>query len=302
MSEAKQTHVFKEAEGCTLRADVYRPAGDGPHPVIVWMHGGALITGHRAGVSSREVPLYCGADYAMVSIDYRLAPTTKLAETIEDVRDAFAWVRAEGPDLFAADPDRLVAMGSSAGGYLTLMAGFCVEPRPRALVAVAGYGDIVGDWYSRPDPFYRRQPLIEEQAARAAVGAEPTVGTPDRQGQRGSFYLWCRQNGRWPIEVAGHDPDREPEAFRPFCPVQNVTRQYAPTFLIHGNRDTDVPYEQSVMMARALAAAGVDHEFVTIEGGGHCSMGGSEAEVKATYARVLAFLKRHVGRRRVDSC
>ena len=127
------------------------------------------------------------------------------------------------------------------------------------------------------------------------MGTGPTVGTADGQGQRGMFYLWCRQNGLWPLEVAGHDPDREPEAFRPFCPVQNVTRQYTPTLLVHGNRDTDVPYEQSVMMARALAAAGVAHEFITIEGGGHCSMGMDEAQVKATYARVLAFLGKHLG-------
>ncbi len=294
MSESKRTYAFKKAEGCTLRADVYLPAVSGPHPTVVWMHGGALITGHRGSIPFREAPAYTGAGYALVSIDYRLAPATKLARIIEDVRDAFAWVRAEGPALFGADAGRVAAVGWSAGGYLTLMAGFCVAPRPRALVAVAGYGDIVGDWYSRPDPFYRSRPLIEEAAARAAVGGGPTAGDPEGQADRGSFYLWCRQNGRWPLEVAGHDPDEEPEAFRPFCPVLNVTPDYAPTLMVHGDRDTDVPYEQSAMMAEALAGAGVEHEFITIEGGGHCSMGMDEAQVHATYARVLAFLNKHV--------
>ncbi len=218
MSEAERTYAFKEAEGCTLQADVYLPQGPGPHPVIVWMHGGALITGHRGGIPFREAPAYTGAGYALVSFDYRLAPATKLARIIEDVRDAFAWVRAEGPALFGADAGHVAAVGWSAGAYLTLMTGFCVEPSPRALVSVAGYGDIVGVWYSRPDPFYRSRPLIEESAARAAVGGGPTAGGPDKQADRGSFYLWCRQNGRWPLEVAGHDPDAEPEAFRPSAP------------------------------------------------------------------------------------
>ena len=39
---------------------------------------------------------------------------------------------------------------------------FRVEPRPKALVSVWGYGDIVGAWYSRPDPFYCRQPAVPE--------------------------------------------------------------------------------------------------------------------------------------------
>ena len=75
--------------------------------------------------------------------------------------------------------------------------GFLVEPRPVALVSFWGYGDIAGDWYARPDEFYRQQPLVAETEARAAVGktviAEPAAGS-----RRDRFYLYCRQNGLWP--------------------------------------------------------------------------------------------------------
>ena len=47
------------------------------------------------------------------------------------------------------------------------MTGFRVEPRPKALVSYWGYGDVAGAWYSRPDPFYRSQPLVSEKEARA---------------------------------------------------------------------------------------------------------------------------------------
>ena len=47
------------------------------------------------------------AGFAVVSIDYRLAPETKLPAIIEDVEAAFDWIRGQGPDLFRADPDRL---------------------------------------------------------------------------------------------------------------------------------------------------------------------------------------------------
>ena len=53
-------------------------------------------------------------------------------------------MREKGPDLFQADPHRIAVIGRSPGGYLTLMAGFCLNPRPQALVAFYGYGDIAG--------------------------------------------------------------------------------------------------------------------------------------------------------------
>jgi dipeptidyl aminopeptidase/acylaminoacyl peptidase len=83
------------------------------------------------------------------------------------------------------------------------------------------------------------------------------------------FYLYCRQHGRWPQEVVGLDPDRDPRAFDPYCPVRNVTPEFPPTLLLHGTGDTDVPYAQSAEMAAALAAAGVAHQLVTIPEGPH---------------------------------
>lgn len=36
------------------------------------------------------------------------------------------------------------------------------------------------------------------------------------------FYLYTRQQGRWPMELVGHDPEREPREFDRFCPLRNV--------------------------------------------------------------------------------
>ena len=158
--------------------------------------------------------------------------------------------------------------GGSAGGYLTLMTGFCVNPRPRALVSFWGYGDIVGAWYSRPDAFYLRQPAVSREEALAAVGAT-AVSEPPPKSDRGRFYLYCRQQGIWPKQVAGHDPDTEGAWFQRYCPIRNVTKQYPPTMLVHGTEDTDVPYEQSKIMAERLSQTGVRHQLVTVPGGGH---------------------------------
>jgi acetyl esterase/lipase len=291
----RETHIFKTVDGCEIKADVYKAASNSMGPLIIWIHGGALIGGHRQGISSDQLNLYINAGYGVVSIDYRLAPETKLKAIIEDIQGAYGWIREEDPQSFHIDPDRIAVIGHSAGGYLTLMTGFCVDPRPRALVSFYGYGDISGAWYSRPDPFYCRQPLVPKEEAYASVGGK-AISEAMGQNDRGRFYLYCRQNGLWPKEVVGHDPDTEPEEFDPFCPIRNVTSEYPPTLLLHGDKDTDVPYEQSVMMAEELERVGVEHELITIPDGGHGFDGRFEDRlVVDAFKRVIAFLKKHLG-------
>ena len=293
---AIQTHVFKAVGDCAIKADVHGagPAAR-PRPVAMWIHGGALIEGGRAGIDADLLRRLLAEDLIVVSIDYRLAPETKLPEIIEDVGDAYRWVRRAGPDLFGADGDRIAVLGESAGGYLTLMTGFCVRPRPRVLVSLYGYGDIAGDWYARPDPFYCRQPAVTRDQARAAVGggelSEPPAGH-----QRGRFYLYCRQHGLWPKEVTGLDPHAQRGALDPYCPARNVTPDWPATLLIHGERDTDVPHAQSVLMAAELARAGAVNELITLKNAGHCLAGADPADLACAHDRIIAFVSRHLRR------
>jgi len=288
-----KTYCFKTVGNCEIKANVFRASGDAKRPVIMWIHGGALILGDRGWIDRPLVDKLLKAGYAVVSIDYRLAPETKLAAILEDVQDAYNWVLTKGPQLFHIDPQKNAVMGGSAGGYLTLTAGFRVEPRPKALVSFWGYGDIAGAWYSRPDPFYSKLPPVPKEEAYQAVGGPPITSSTGKK-NRGRFYLYCRQQGLWPKEVAGHDPDKEPKAFDPFCPVRNVTAQYPPTLLIHGTNDTDVHYEQSAMMAKEFSRKGVAHELITVKDAGHGLPGVKPSVLTDIQERVLAFLKKHM--------
>jgi acetyl esterase/lipase len=293
-AEEPRTFTFKTVGECAIRADVHGAGAAGAaRPVVVWIHGGALIVGHRGGIDRALFARLREAGCVVVSIDYRLAPETKLPAIVEDVQDACRWVRERGPELFGCDPGRLAVMGGSAGGYLTLLTGHRVEPRPKALVSFWGYGDIAGAWYSRPDPFYRRMPLVPEDEARRVVGGA-VLSESSGKNDRVRFYLYCRQNGLWPREVAGLDPDAEPRAFDPYCPLRNVTPDYPPTLLIHGTQDTDVPYEQSAAMDRELTRQGVEHELITVPGGGHGLGNVDRADVARIQARVADFVGRHL--------
>jgi acetyl esterase/lipase len=294
---AKKTYIFKTVGETQIQADVYRADDTRIRPVVVWFHGGALIVGSRGSVPKQLLGLCREEGYALVSFDYRLAPEARLPAIVEDVEDAFRWLQAEGPKQLFVDPDRFVVAGGSAGGYLTLLTGYRIKPRPRALVAYWGYGDINGDWYTKPSEHYRKQSLVDKDEAYRAVGGKVTTGTGGAEGRaRGRYYLYLRQNGLWTREVSGYDPTTEEghRKLEPFCPIRNVTAGYPPTMLIHGTTDTDVPYEQSAEMAKELARQKITHELVTVPGAGHGLSGGDKKLVEAANDRALAFIREHL--------
>lgn len=291
-ADSPTTYTYKKVGDLEIKADVYGGAAGASKPVLVWIHGGALIGGNRNGFDRRICNPLLEAGCVVVSIDYRLAPETMLPEIIADVEDAFRWVREQGPQLFGADPKRIGVAGGSAGGYLTLTSGFRVEPRPQALVSLFGYGDLIGDWYSTPSTYPRHNKHKPTEAeAREQVSGPPISDDRDRKGQGFLFYEWCRQHGAWPKGVSGWDPHQEPEKFYPFMPLKNVTAEYPPTVLIHGTADTDVPYEQSVLMDAELKRGGVEHEFISLENGEHGFGGADKQKLEEAYAAAVKFLK-----------
>lgn len=289
-----QTFVYKKVNGLEIKADLHRANDAIRRPVLFWIHGGALISGSRGGITRPIKRSFLEAGYAIVSIDYRLAPETKLPAIIEDVRDAYTWLHERGPELLNIDTRRVAVAGGSAGGYLTLMTGFCVAPRPAALVSLWGYGDIAGDWYIKPSAFYRRQPLVTKEDAWKGVSGPPVADGDLNSRARGRFYLYCRQQGLWTTLVSGFDPKTEDRSLTPYCPVRNVTKDYPPTLLIHGTDDTDVPHGQSAEMDQKLTQQGVEHQFLSIPHAGHGLPGGDPQQVAQAYATALAFVDRHV--------
>lgn len=290
----RTTYTYKTIGDLQIQADVYRAPGEAIQPAILWIHGGALIWGSRRWLPPVQVDRYVDAGYTVIAIDHRLAPEVKLDEIVGDLDAAYSWVRREGPRLFRIDPNRTAIVGHSSGGYLTLMAGFRLSPRPAALVSFYGYGDIAGEWLSRPDPFYSQQAAVSEEDARQAIGGR--VVSDAATWDRAPFYFRARQRGLWPLEVVGCAPKSAPRAFDPLCPIRQVTPTYPPTLLLHGDNDTDVPFEQSVLMAAELKRRGVQHELITMPGLGHVfDAAMDDPEVVSAFDRVLTFLREQLG-------
>ncbi|WIV12669.1 alpha/beta hydrolase [Proteiniborus sp. MB09-C3] len=281
------TYMYKKTDDCSIYLDFYS-SNKKNSPVIIYTHGGALIWGSRKNINPKQVDLYNEAGYSVISLDHRLAPETKLKHIVEDINDAIVWVKENGEDLLGIDNNRIAMVGSSAGGYLSLLSG-TFDVKPNAIVSFYGYGDVLGEWYGKPSEHYCKMPLVNKNEAYEVVGNEP-ITQGDRE--RFIYYLYCRQKGIWTKEVSGYHTLFQKEKIIPFCPIYNVSSDFPPTLLIHGDVDTDVPYEQSVNMSEKLEEYGVYNKLITVKNEGHVFDNDMKKPVTIeVFNQVLNFLK-----------
>ncbi len=165
-SSAPAGSSTREADGMSLRLDVYRPADDDPHddllhPAVIQVHGGGWLAGSRY---EQGIPLLnhlASIGWVGFNIDYRLSPQATFPDHIVDVKRAIAWVRENAGEL-GIDPEMICITGGSAGGHLTALAGLTIN-----------------------DPGY--QPGFEE-ADTTVAAAVPFYGVYDLTNAGGHYY------------------------------------------------------------------------------------------------------------------
>lgn len=103
--------------GGEIPVRVYRPEGDEPLPIVVWLHGGGWALGSIETYDAPVRALTRAAGAIVVSVEYRLAPEHRFPAAVEDSLAAVRWAVARGADL-GGDPARVAVAGDSAGGNL----------------------------------------------------------------------------------------------------------------------------------------------------------------------------------------
>jgi len=216
-------------EGVPLTADIYRPMGGGPHPVIVQVYGGAWQRGAPANDTAFAARL-ASRGHVVFAIDYRHAPEWKWPAQLDDVRAALGWVRSHAAE-YSGDASQLALFGRSAGAQLAVVAGL-QDPGVSAIISFYGPVNLTNGWRypPRPDPI----------GSRAVLEA-----------------------------LIGGTPDQLPERYREASPITYVSAKAPRTLLIYGSRDHIVQPQYGRNLHAALTAAGAHSELVEIPWGDH---------------------------------
>ena len=175
-AELRQNIEYARPGGVALALDVFIPAGDGPFPAVIIVHGGGFTGGDRRHAVAPLREALSDGDFVWFSIDYRLAPAHKPSDASDDVDAAVAFVRRHARQ-FKVDPSRIALLGESAGGYLVLMAASRLGAgQIKAVAAVGGPAQL---WALAPEIVAHVETVfgIEGEAALRAVSPISHVNT-----------------------------------------------------------------------------------------------------------------------------
>lgn len=267
--------TYAQVNGSKLQLDLARPKAGGPFPCVVCLHGGAWKMGSRKDLSepfgevsfgirgASLIEVLADRGFAAASVSYRLAPKSKFPAQIADAKTAIRYLRTHAKEL-NIDPERIAALGFSAGGHLAALLGttgsvkdseFIGELYPDESNAV----NCVVDFFGPSDlSLYSATPGIEQMFFRPLFGAV------------------FREN---------------PDVFKKASPLYHITKDDPPFLLIHGTADLIVPVLHSELFHKKLIEVGVNSKLLPMPGKGHGWFGADA--VKSTDAAVK-FLSEHL--------
>ncbi|WP_225741149.1 alpha/beta hydrolase [Halorussus halophilus] len=122
-----EDHLIREW-GSEIPVRLYEPADSGPHPALVFFHGGGWVLGNLATADTVARSLSNRGNCTVVSVEYRKAPEHEFPAAVEDAYTATKWVASHAAKL-GVDPDRLAVGGESAGGNLAAIVAQMAEEK-----------------------------------------------------------------------------------------------------------------------------------------------------------------------------
>lgn len=261
-----------------LELQLFVPESEQPTPLIVYIHGGGYAGGTRVeGTPWFEMTNYrqkaLARGFAFASIDYRLGFEQSFPAAVNDAHASLRWL-AKFADKLNLDISRVVVWGESAGGHLAAltvntMGDHFFEGANGAVKSAAL--NIVGliDWYGATD---------------LTTIVRPMDGTDESM----------PDEVRYPPEFfnLGADHWKSSDWLAKASPVNYINSKSTETLLVHGDADTMVPLQQSLVLAQALQAAGVKHELVVIPGGEHGFMGLPQEQINGIVDLTLDFAQK----------
>jgi acetyl esterase len=212
-----------------LLLDASVPAGPGPFPAVIVVHGGGFTAGSKTMYVTPILEPLTAGNFAWFSINYRLVPEVNLQGQVDDVISAIQWVHDHARE-YKVDPKRIALLGESAGAFLVDYAAIVAPKKLRVAAVVSFYGP------------HDMALQIEEKGLGKGIRSLTGVEELNADGK---------------------------ERLRALSPYFMIQKGLPPFLLLHGTADELVPYHQSPLFCQALKAKGVDCELYTVPGGLH---------------------------------
>jgi acetyl esterase/lipase len=242
-----------------LAMDVVRPKSPGRYPGVVLIHGGGFSGGSREGDLPMAIKLAQNG-YVAATVDYQLTPMFQFPAPLYNVKAAVRFLRAHAAK-FNIDKEHMAAMGESAGAtWSQFLAITRNMPQFEGLGAnreESSSVDCAISYYGRSD--MRR---AYEGSRNAATALPPLLGG---------------------------DREHALDAHFRGSPLNWITPDAAPILAVHGTRDQNVPFDQSVWLIERMRSMGVESELETLAEAPHGFKG---ADAERAFARSLDFLNR----------
>ena len=263
--------VYLQVGGKPRLARLYQPAGTGPFPAVLQVHGGAWNAKDRTDGQGTALDL-AAAGIVVLSIDFRNAPEAPYPASVADINYGIRWLKAHARD-FGSSSERVGAYGTSSGGHQILLAAI----RPE-------------------DPRYRALPLAEApdvDARLAFVISGWGVLYPLER------YKLAKAQSKLDI-VKSHDvffgTEAAHEEATPTLIIERGEKVYLPPALVfQGTKDEWTTVEQVQRLATAYRGAGGNMELLLPEGERHTYVNEhpfAASSVKTVEA-VKAFIKQY---------
>lgn len=243
-----------------LYLDLARPKDAKNAPCIVVIHGGGWRGGDRK-MHTNHILQFAKRGYVAASVQYRLVPTARFPAQIEDVKCAVRHLRANR-DKYQLDPQRLGAIGFSAGAHLSMLLG-TMGPKD----------GLEGTGGQAAEP-------SQVQAVVAYFGPTDLSATDFPAIVVGMIN-----------DLVDATPEDNPSVRKQASPVTYVDKGDAPTLIFQGTKDPLVPHTQAVLMADALTAAGVPGRVELLLGAGH---GWGGLDILRTGEETFRFFGQHL--------
>jgi acetyl esterase/lipase len=251
--DIREKIVYSKVNDRELLLDAFVPKKEGTYPAILVVHGGAWRMGNRYQLRGYAKAL-AKQGFVCFAIDYRLAPDHKFPAQIEDCRAAVKFIRRHAAD-YKADPQRLGAIGYSAGGHLVSLLGMTGEPP----------NDKNGN--------------VDMRIQCVAAGGAPTD------------FRWFPDKGKWAEYWMGGDLETAADKFRDASPTVFVDKDDPPTFFFNGTKDELVPMTWTNACYQALKKTGVKTEMHIVEGAGHMQAAANPEALEKAYQFLARELK-----------